>query len=213
MAMSQCNAMCMCNETGVQRARNDTAEVFWLKSSDLVLRCGGSRKRICDELQRGEVLLLAGEFHLGLWATSLPACSSWSSGGRRSWYWRTSCNREPRWKHCREPWTIIDISRVQPLKNTTSHPRFISINILPTAENWGYKYDYKCLVPAQPRWVQPTAVVTAWHDNTKCYPQYPLIIELIIGAICNHRTRPQTCKPCSTLLDKIKGAYLGPVLV
>ena len=102
---------------------------------------------------------------------------------------------------------------IQPLKNTTSHPQYISINILPTAENWGYKYKYKCLVPAQPRWVQATAVVTAWHDNTKCYPQYPLIIELIIGAICNHRTRPQTCKPCSTLLDKIKGAYLGPVLV
>ena len=102
----------------------------WYSWEDLVLRCGGgSRKRICDELQRGEVLLLAAEFHLGLWATSLPACSSWSSGGRRSWYWRTSCNREPRWKHCREPWTIIDISRVQPLKNTTSHLLNIILSI------------------------------------------------------------------------------------
>ena len=166
---------------------------------DLVLRCGGSRKRICDELQREEVLLLVGEFHLGLWATSLPACSSWSSGGRQSWYWRTSCNRN----HGQS--TILAVSSHSKIQlhilnlflSISSHCRELGI--------WIYKY--KCLVPSQPRWVQATAVVTAWHDNTKCYPQYPLIIELIIGAICNHHTRPQTCKPCVTLLDKTKGAY------
>ena len=30
-----------------------------------------------------------------------------------------------------KPWTINEIGRVKPLKNTTSHPQFISINFLP----------------------------------------------------------------------------------
>ena len=38
---------------------------------------------------------------------------------------------------------------IQPLKNTTSHahPQYNTINILPTAENWGYKYNINVWSP------------------------------------------------------------------